>query len=85
VAAGLDVRWAYATGAQTQRVSGSGAGFAFLADTGVEMHLAPLYVNAGLVLLLHDIRSVRDGQGHALFVDGVAGRLGLRVAVGYPF
>jgi hypothetical protein len=86
VAAGLDVRWvgATATGAQVH-VSGSGVGLAVMTDAGLEWRLSTLYMNAGVALLLHDIGSVRDAAGEALFADGGVGRLGVRVALGYPF
>jgi hypothetical protein len=85
LAAGLDVRWVGASANGSTHVSGSGTGFAIVTDGGLEVRMPSLYVSAAMVLLLHDVGSVRDASGAALFADSGAARLGLRVMLGYPF
>jgi hypothetical protein len=85
----LDLRWAAAnqpSGSGTVvTTTGGGLGLGVQGEVGVDAQIPPAYLHLGLVLLVHDVSSVKDSTGTRLFEEGATSQLGVRALVGLPF
>jgi len=81
---GRGVRTELARSGTTETKEGRGAGWTWLLDAGVQIEIAPVFLEAALFVDVHGLQSVRDDTDGARFLyASPATRGGLRVGVGF--